>query len=58
MFVWVLLFRKWVVTASVGTHICGVLVNDGYLYSRVYGNRSTSVCAEHENIVKVDAHVR
>ena len=37
MFVWVLLFREWVVTASVGTYICGVLVNDEYLYSRVYG---------------------
>ena len=38
MFVWVRLFRKRVVTASIGTYICGVLVNDGYLCSRVYGN--------------------
>ena len=29
--------KKGIVTASVGTYICGVLVNDGYLYSRVYG---------------------
>ena len=38
MFVWVPLFRKRVVTASIGTYIHGVLVNDGYLCSRVYGN--------------------
>ena len=37
MFVWVRLFRKRVVTASIGTYIRGVLVNDGYLCSRVYG---------------------
>ena len=38
MFVWVRLFRKRVVSASIGTYICGVLVNDGYLCSRVYGS--------------------
>ena len=37
MFVWGPLFRKRVVTASIGTYIRGVLVNDGYLCSRVYG---------------------
>ena len=37
MFAWVRLFRKRVVTASIGTHIRGVLVNDGYLCFRVYG---------------------
>ena len=37
MFVRVPLFRKRVVTALIGTYICGVLINDGYLYSRVYG---------------------
>ena len=37
MFVWVQLFRKRVVTASIGTYIHGVLVNDGHLCSRVYG---------------------
>ena len=37
MFVWVRLFRKRVVTASIGSYIRGVLVNDGYLRSRVYG---------------------
>ena len=37
MFVWVKLFRERVVTASIGTYIRGVLVNDGYLCSRVYG---------------------
>ena len=31
------LFRKRVVTASIGTYIRRVLVNDGYLCSRVYG---------------------
>ena len=36
MFVWVPLFRKRVVTASIGTYFCGVFVNDGYLCSRVY----------------------
>ena len=38
MFVWVPLFWKSVVTASIGTFIHGVLVNDGYLCSRVYGS--------------------
>ena len=42
MFVWVLLFRKWIATASVGTYICGVLVNDGYLY-RVRGGRLSAM---------------
>ena len=37
MFVWAPLFRKRAVTALMGTYIRGVLVNDGYLYSRVYG---------------------
>ena len=37
MFAWVLLFSKLVVTAPMGTNICGVLVIDGYLYSRLYG---------------------
>ena len=36
MFVWVPLFGKRV-TASIGPYIRGVLVNDGYLCSRVYG---------------------
>lgn len=38
MFAWVLLFRKWPVTFLIGTYIFRVLVIDGYLYSRVYGN--------------------
>ena len=38
-FGWVLLFRKLVVTALMGTNIHGVLVIDGYLYSRLYGIR-------------------
>ena len=36
MFVWVRLFRKRAVTALIGTYIRGVLINDGYLCSRVY----------------------
>ena len=36
-FGWVLLFRKLVVTAPMGTNIHEVLVIDGYLYSRLYG---------------------
>ena len=43
MFVWVSLFRKRVVTASIGTYICGVLVTDGYLCSRVYGSDDNPV---------------
>ena len=37
MFVWVPLFRKRVVTTSIGTYNRGILINDGYLCSRVYG---------------------
>ena len=37
MFAWVLLFRKLVATALIGTYIYKILVIDGYLYSRVYG---------------------
>ena len=42
LFAWVLLFRKPVVTAVIGTNIHGVLVIDGYLYSRVYGRTGTA----------------
>ena len=42
VFVWVRLFRKRVVTASIGTYIRGVLVNDGYLCFRVYSSTSHS----------------
>ena len=37
LFAWVLLFREVVVTMLMGTNIYGVLVIDGYLYSRIYG---------------------
>ena len=36
MFEWVLGFRMWVLTVIIGTCIYGILVIDGYLYSRVY----------------------
>ena len=38
LFAWLLLFRKWITTGLIGTYIHRVLVIDGYLYSRVYGN--------------------
>ena len=38
LFEWVLIFEKSVASVSMGTYICGVLVFDGYLYSREYGN--------------------
>ena len=41
-FEWVLIFEKSVAIASMGTYICGVLVFDGYLYSREYGTRVES----------------
>ena len=31
-------FEKSVASVSMGTYICGVLVFDGYLYSREYGS--------------------
>ena len=37
LFAWVPLFWKPVVTAPMGNNIYGVLVIDGYLYSRFYG---------------------
>ena len=37
LFEWVLIFEKSVASVSMGTYICGVLVFDGYLYSREYG---------------------
>ena len=37
LFTWVLLFQKPVVAAVIGSNIHGVLVIDGYLYSRVNG---------------------
>ena len=37
LFEWVLIFKKSVASVSMGTYICGVLVFDGYLYSREYG---------------------
>ena len=37
LFEWVLIFEKSVASVSMGTCICGVLVFDGYLYSREYG---------------------
>ena len=33
LFEWVLIFKKSVAIASMGTYICGVLVFDGYLWS-------------------------
>ena len=36
LFEWVLILEKSVAIASMGTYICGVLVFDGYLYSREY----------------------
>ena len=38
IFAWVLLFRKLVARALIGSYIHRVLVIDGYLYSRVYGS--------------------
>ena len=38
LFEWVLIFEKSVASVSMDTYICGVLVFDGYLYSREYGS--------------------
>ena len=44
LFAWLLLFRKWITTGLIGAYIHRVLVNDGYLYSRVYG-----IISKHNN---------